>query len=222
MEKQFVIARTSVYKNPFIGLFMRASDRLAIISKSAPQKNVTLLEETLKVRALPLFISQSPLVGLFSAMNSTGIVLSEDAEEHEKHLLKREGLNLLALRAFTPGNNILCNDRVALLNPAIPYHDAKKIGDCLGVEVVQQPITRRGVVGALNSVTNNGLFAYNEITEVEFKRMQQIFGVQGARGTCNMGSTCNALGVVANSNGALVGDTTSGFEVQRIYSAFSP
>ncbi|MGB9577033.1 MAG: translation initiation factor IF-6 [Candidatus Micrarchaeia archaeon] len=217
----FSIVRASVYKNPFIGLYFKASDGLLLAARNAPAKTVELAEEVLRVRSVRLFVRQSPLVGVFAAMNSTGVVLSDSAEAEERALLKKEGLNVCTLKAFAPGNNVLCNDKAALLNPAIHPSDARRIGDCLGVEVFQQPITSRGVVGSLNVVTNKGLLAFNEVTDVEFKRLIQIFGVHGARGTSNMGSVCNAFGVVANTNGALVGQLTSGFEVQRVYEALS-
>lgn len=217
----FPIVRASVFKNPFVGLYMRASDRLLLTAKNVPGKTIAAAEEALKVPVVRIFVHQSPLVGILTAMNSRGVVISDSAEAEERNILKKEGLNVCTLKAFAPGNNILCNDKAALINPSIHPLEARKIGDCLGVEVFQQPITQLCVVGSMNVVTNKGLLAYNEITEVELKRILQIFKVEGSRGTSNMGSSCNSLSVVANSNGAVVGELTSGFEMQRIYQALS-
>lgn len=168
-----------------------------------------------------IFVNQSHLIGLYVAMNSTGCVLPDFAEKGEQKILKSKGLNLCLLdsRYGAVGNNVLVNDRACLLNPRVPAKDAKKIRDCFGVEVFQQPVSGISTVGAINAVTNKGLLAYPEITAVELKRLEKMFGVKGVGGSVNMGSPFNSFGVVANSNGALVGESTSGAEMQKIYEA---
>ena len=212
------IQKGSFFKNPFIGLYIEASDSLALLPKNAPHDVEAQLHSVLQVKVVRTFVDESGLLGLFAVMNSSGCILPGFAEESELKMLRKEGLNVYRIKkGHSPGNNILANDRGALVNPAVNPADARGISDCLGVEVFQQPVTNFGAIGSLNVITNKGLLAYNDISEVELKLMERIFKVKGAIGTVNFGSIANALGVVANSKGALVGETTSGFEMQRIY-----
>ncbi|MEK6843531.1 MAG: translation initiation factor IF-6 [Candidatus Micrarchaeota archaeon] len=212
------IKKLSFYKNPFIGLFIKASEKLALIPKNIHEKNIPEIEETLQVRAIPVFFCQSPTLGIFSAFNSNGIVVSALAEKHELKPLKDEGLNVCYLdERYSPGNNILTNDKAALVNPSIPKLEIKKIADCLGVEVSNHPLANLPTVGSTNIATNSGLLANSEISDVELKMMERILQVRGIKGTVNLGSFANAYGVVANSKGAIVGESTSGAEMQKIY-----
>jgi len=216
------IAKTSVYKNPFIGLFMKTNNEVTLAPHGIPKKNAEQAREVLGTRVVHVLIDQSPLVGLLAAMNSSGAVLPCFAEKHAVALLKKEGLNPLVFKgSLTPGNLIACNDRAALVSPLVPRDEAKRVADALGVEVFQQALAGSAVVGAVCVATNNGVLAFNEASEIELKFLAKIFGCKAVGGTSNFGSVCNSLGVVANSRGALVGEATTGFEIQRVFEALS-
>lgn len=212
------ILKTSFYKNPHIGLFIRATDKIALVPKNIHEKLVPQVKESLEVEIVPIFLCQSPVLGIFSALNSNGAVVSALTEKHEIRPLKELGLNVYFLsEQFAPGNNILVNDKAALLNHNLPRSEHRKIADCLGVEIFSQPVANLNTVGSNNVVTNKGLLAYHELTDVELKMFEKIFGVRGSKGTVNLGSPANSYGVVANSKGALVGESTSGAEMQTLY-----
>ncbi|MBI5224235.1 translation initiation factor IF-6 [Candidatus Micrarchaeota archaeon] len=212
------IKKLSFYKNPFIGLFIKSSEKLTLIPKNIHEKNIPQIEDALQAKVIPMFICQSPTLGIFCALNSNGIVVSALAEKHELKPLKDEGLNICYLdERFSPGNNILTNDNAALVNPSIPKVEIKRIADCLGVEVSNHPIANLQTVGSTNIATNSGLLANNDISDVELKMLERIFKVRGLKGTVNLGSLANSYGVVANTKGAIVGEATSGSEMQRIY-----
>lgn len=218
----FQIAKTSVLRNPYIGLFLKASNKHVLLPKHSNKQLVELAERTLCTQPLELFVNQSNLLGILIAMNDSGCILPAFAEKSEVDILKKAGYNAVCLeKAFAAGNNILCNNKAALVNPQVPKVEAKKIGETLNVEVFQQPISGFATVGSTNVVTDKGLLACNETTEVELKYLEKIFGVQAAVGSVNMGSVFNSLGVIANAKGALVGENSSGFEVQRVFQALS-
>lgn len=215
------IKKTSFYKNPFIGLFIRTNEKYTLVPGNIHEKLIPLVKDCLGTEIIPMFLCQSPILGIFCALNSNGIVVSSLAEKRELEPLKKLGLNVHYLdEKYAPGNNIIANDKGALVNPSIPKTEFKKIGDCLGgIEVYHQPIAQLQAVGSANVATNAGFFAYHEISDVELKMCEKIFGVRGSKGTVNLGSSANAYGVVANSKGALVGETTSGSEMQVIFEA---
>ncbi len=213
------IEKTSFRKNPFIGLFCRASDDLVLLPKTASQKFAEQAERALQVPSARFFVSQSELIGLFTCINSTGVILPAFADNEEARLLRKAGLNVFKCsERFVPGNNLAANDKAVLLNPRIDAREARKIADALGVEPFSHPF-RLPTVGSVTVATNKGVLAYNESSEAELKMLERIFGVPAGIGTANLGSVFVSLGVVANSNGALVGELSSGFELQRVYEA---
>jgi len=222
-ESDFVelkIEKTNFYRNPFIGLFLKTNNSITLLPDGTPHKLLQLAESTLETKPVHLLIDQSSLVGIFTALNDNGCVLPEFAEKKETDLLKKQGLNVLLLRNYAPGNNILCNNKACLVNSEIDHDEAKKIGDCLGVEVFRQK-TGANTVGAANVVTDKGLLAFNETSEIELKYLEKSFGSKGIVGTTNLGSQYNGISLVANNKGALVGESTTGVEMQRIYEALN-
>lgn len=216
------LQKASLHKNPFIGMFYKASDKLFLCPKETSEKFRELAEEMLKVKALELFIDESNLLGIFSALNSNGVVLPGFAGKQETSLLRKEGLNVCFIEDMTAiGNNILVNDNAAIVNPHFSKEQCKEMSDCLGVEVFSQNISNLTTVGAANAVTNNGLLAFNEISDSELKWMEKVLKVNGVRGTVNLGVQFVGMGVVANNTGVLVGELTTGFETQKVYEAFS-
>ncbi|MFH1056528.1 MAG: translation initiation factor IF-6, partial [Candidatus Micrarchaeota archaeon] len=203
---------------PYVGLFLKTNDYITLLPKNTPEKLARQIEHALQTKPVRLFVNQSHLLGLFTALNDNGCVMQDSAERQDIQLLKKTGLNVSLLKTHSPGINILCNNKAALLNPDIPAFEAKKIGDCLGVEVFRQK-TGVKTVGTGNVVTDNGLLAYNETSGVELKYLEKIFQVKGIEGTTNFGSAFNGLGAVANKKGALVGELTTGVETQRVFEA---
>src|SRR3989344_2035352 len=197
---------------------VRMDNKVSILPKNAPEKLERQVEKVLHTRPVRIYVDQSPLLGVFAALNDNGCVLQELSEKHEQNVLKGEGLNLCILKNFSPGINILTNSKTCLLNPEISAADAKRIGDCLVVEIVRQ---RAGIktVGAVNVVTDKGLLAHNETSEIELKYLEKFFGVRGLVGTTNFGQAYNGFSVIANNHGALAGITTTGIEMQRIFEA---
>ncbi len=218
----FKIVKSSIQRNPFIGLFLKTNDSLSLAPKRLPQKNAAQLESVLGTRVVELFVNQSPLLGVMLALNNNGVVLPSFADEEEKRLLRKEGLNACVLSSpFAPGNLILANDKGVLASPLLSKKEVAEISDCLGAEVFQQALAGVNTVGSSSVATNKGVLAFNQASEVELKFLKKVFRTHALNGSCNMGVEFNALGVVANSRGALAGELTTGFEVQRIYEALS-
>ena len=216
------ILKTSYFKNPFIGLFFKTNNSVTIVPKQAPLKTIQGIKDTLNTEVAEMFVNQSPLLGLMTCLNDNGCILASQAEAHEVKTLKKHGLNVYVMKEnYAPGNTLLANKKAALVSTLFSRKEAQNVADCLGVEMQQASVGSIKTIGSINVVTNKGLFAYNDITEVELKKLEKIFCVHGEVGTNNTGTPFNGLGVVANDHGAVVGELTTGFETQRIYQALS-
>ncbi|MFA4946667.1 MAG: translation initiation factor IF-6 [Candidatus Micrarchaeia archaeon] len=218
----YKLIKENVDKNPFLGLFLRASEKHLLAPPRLPKHYVDRLAEALGVAPVRFFVDESPYLGLFVTLNSKGCVLPKMAGGRERSILKEAGLNVVVLSTpHAPGNTILCNDHAALLSPGISKKDVAEITDALGVEVHQQPFAGRPAFAATSVATNKGVYTYNELSEVEVKFLEKIFGVPAMIGTSNFGVPFNSLSIIANSRGAIIGDHTTGYEAQRIYEALA-
>ncbi len=211
--------KAAIDGNSFIGMFARCSDKAVLVPRAAPEKFVLKCRGALGVEVLEAGIAGSNLVGLFSVMNSNGVVLTGLAYRDEAREIKKMlGMDVAILKGkhSAVGNGILANDKAALVNPGMSAADVKTIADCLGVEVLKRDIAGLPNVGSAAVVTNRGLLVHGEVEDEEMEELEGIFGVKGSAGTANMGVPYVGICIIANSNGYLVGERTSGFEMSRI------
>ncbi len=218
-DKMPGIEKAAFYNNPFIGLYLKASDRLALVPSDAPHKLALQAEACLNVPVERMLIDNSHLLGVMVCLNSNGAVLANQADKREVELLKKHGLNVTRLQKLAPGNNITANDKAAIASHRVTKQECREIEDCLGVEVHQPRFGGMGALASTTVATNRGALAYNELSETELKLLEKILGIYAMVGTSNLGVQFNALSITANSHGCLVGMQTTGFEMQRIYEA---
>ncbi len=211
--------RATVGGNPFVGMFIKCSDRAALVPVDAPEKLVAKCRAALKVEPVRVAIAGSNLVGLFSAANSHGIVLTGMSYREEAgHLKKALGIEVAIVkgRHTAIGNNVLVNDKAAIANPQMSAADIRVLKDTLGVEVVKRSIGAFRTVGSAAVVTNRGLLLHTSVGDEELGELCSIFGVKGSIGTANMGVPFIGVCLAANSHGYVTGEATSGFELARI------
>ncbi|NYZ76496.1 translation initiation factor IF-6 [Candidatus Micrarchaeota archaeon] len=215
-------AKAAMEGNPFLGIFAKTNDSITLLPKNSSEKFKKICSEVLNTRVVTASVSNSNLIGLFSAMNSNGIVLPALVYESELKELKEAGLNAAVVgdKSSAFGNNILANDSACLVNPAMGRKSLKSIADCLGVEVVKGTVGGYKTVGVSAVVTNRGMLAKTSVTDEELVSLESIFKVKGAVGTANMGMPFVGLCMLANKHGFVAGELTSGYELNRIDEAF--
>lgn len=208
--------KTSNFGNPHIGLFARASDRLAVADLTSSPKLLSALG-ALGAPIVKASFGGSGLAGIYLAMNSNGAVVPSLCEKSEIAHLREQGLNVLSLpgKFCAAGNNIAANDFGAVINPEIARDMAKRISDCLGVEAVGRRVAGYLTAGSAMAVTNKGFLAHNRCSGEELKELQSILRVPGVNGTLNTGVASVGLGMVANSRAAVFGEDCTGFEMGR-------
>lgn len=211
--------KLNFYGNPYIGVYVKANDNVALIPQDSMEKFEESIRHRLKVDVVRATVASSSILGIYTAMNSNGIIVPHLAYKEEvQKIIKDTGMEVCKLNTSSSaiGNVICCNDNAAIVSDLIEKENLKKIEDCLGVEVVQMKVAGFATVGVAVAATNKGLVAHNDISTDELMRIEKILGVEGANSTVNMGFPFPAYGVVANSHGYVVGDKTSGIELMRI------
>ena len=217
------IKKYSIHESGYVGAFGTATDKLVFIGNSVNNTAISILTSTLKCDCIPISVAMSDLVGIFSRANSNGIVLSNLAADSEISAIKEKvndiNVGILPSDLNAIGNNILANDKVAIVNPEYSTSDVKVIQDILDVEVVKYNGTSFMTVGASNILTNKGLLINNRCSDEEQEELEGITKMHSIRTTANTGSLSIGLSVLANSNGAVIGSETTGFEIARIMDA---
>ncbi|MDO5853997.1 MAG: translation initiation factor IF-6 [Thermoplasmata archaeon] len=203
--------------SPNIAVFSTACESLALTAADASPEFVRTLEEALGVDVIKMTVAGSFVVGSLVAMNSNGAVVSDLADDDELAKI-RERLPVVRIedRLNAAGNNILVNDHGAIVSPEYSEAAARMIGEALGVEAVRSSIGGINTVGSVCRVTNKGCVCHMEASDEEIALIKDVLKVEAVRTTVNHGVRAVGAGIVANSNGAVVGDETTPIEMGRI------
>ncbi len=214
------VVKTSLNGNDYIGAFATVTERFILLGLNVTEHKEELLSKTLSVQPIKTSIDGSDLLGIYTAGNSNGIILPELMHEEEFHRLKAAMPGFNVHRMHTDlnalGNNILVNDKIAIINPEYSDKEEKVIRDVLGVEVVRAAFGGFTTVGASNILTNAGAVLNNRTTDEELEDAKKWLGIDTTQSTANTGSLSIGLCALANSKGMVVGEATTGFELARL------
>ena len=209
--------RSTYFGNPYIGLFFKANDDICIIPYDTPNKKILLLEEELGVSVIKNTVDDSNLIGPYVYLGNDFVLVPEFISKEEVLRFKEHGLDVFVFstRFNALGNNVLIGKK-CLVNPRIEEHFTKQLEDCIGIEVVRFCINGYTTIGSLVTKTSKGFVCSFRATDKEFSELKEYLGVDGERGSVNLGSEFVSLGIVANANGCIVGELTTGIEIMRI------
>ncbi len=210
--------------SPNIGVYSKATDNYLIVPSKIATKDYLKIGNILNTKIVNSFIGDSILIGVLVAANSHGILLPHYALKNELNcLIKETGVNVKKIesRKTAIGNLILANDNGAIIDEQLNEPNiVKTISDILNVEVVSGTIINLPYVGSLAIATNNGVLAHPMIQETEKSLIEEVLRVPVERGTVNGGVPYVSSGMIANINGVVVGDQTTGPELFIISNLF--
>ncbi|MDR2866657.1 MAG: translation initiation factor IF-6 [Methanomassiliicoccaceae archaeon] len=206
--------------NPNLGVYSAANESLAIISPDASEEFVKDVEEALGVSSIMTTVAGSFVVGSLVAMNSRCAVVSGLAEDAEIDKISSDiEVYVLHSRFNAAGNNILVNDHGAVVNPKIDDRNLEMIGKALGVRCVRSLIAGMDTVGSACKATNKGAICHPRTSDAEMQLISETLNVEVRRTTLNHGSGLLGPCLIANTRGAVVGDTTTPIEMGKLEDA---
>ncbi len=168
--------------------------------------------------AVETFIAQTRLVGLFTAGNSSCILVPSNVTRRERQKLEESALDFVVLEARENalGNLILANDRGAVISQKLE-ESRDAIENALDVDVEIGEVAGLPGPGVCAAANSNGVLLHREATEEEAERIKEALKVENVDiGTVNLGSPYIGSGLLATDENALVGEDTSGPEIGRI------
>jgi len=220
------INKLSIFNNDNLGVYIFCNDKYVIIPKGIDVKTKEIIAETLKAEIVEAEIARSSLIGVFLAGNNNVLLVPKIITTEElaylRQSLKDMRVEVLDSKVTALGNTILVNDYAAYVYQEFSNSEVLRISELLGLENVKKgSIANFITVGAVAVITNRGGVVHIDATDEEIKELEKLFRVKIGSSTVNFGSVFLRSGLVANSKGALVGNSTTGAEILRIQKSLS-
>lgn len=216
------VGRTLFAGSPYLGVFVRAVDRAVVVPPSTPAAVERELYRVLGAPTVRTTVCESDVVGALIAANSHGFVVGEALDPHEHRALEAVGpVAVVRDRRNAMGNNVLANDRGALVHPEFSDAAVSAISHALGVPVERATVAGLGTVGMAGIATNRGAVLHPKATEREAALAESVLGVPVHRSSANFGVPIVGACVVANSRGLLVGRPTTPVEIVHLQEGLS-
>jgi translation initiation factor 6 len=202
-----------------VGAFGIATDRFVFVSPNMSEKSLDVLEKTFNLPLVQSTVATLDAVGIVAAANSNGIIVPYTTRDEElAQLSENTDINVgwIDSKMTALGNIVLANDNGAICHPEFDAKARKKMADILDIEVVPGTVARLPIVGA-NTVANaQGAVVHPMATDQEIDVIAELLKVVVEVGTVNRGSPYIRLGVVANTDGMIAGEETTGVELAHI------
>jgi len=216
-----MLKRVDIVGNPNVGVFILATDDVAIVPFNLIDEKAEIIKETLEVDVVRSSISGSNLIGSLAVANSNGIVVSPHVLDREVNQFEELGLKVATIPSqYTAvGNVVAANDNGAIVSPFLSEDACNIISETLDVDVESRSIGGSDIIGSLINVTNKGFLITKNATSTEINLAREVFGVEGDIGTVGKGIPLVGACSIANSNGAIVAKGSTGPEMARVEEA---
>ena len=164
------VDKLAINGDPNVGLYAIATDKFCIVGKAVPKKIVEKFEEVFGVPVIQANIYGTGFAGLFMAATSKVLLVPDVIFERELKELK-EGLKGIAevktlkTEHTALNNNILNNDKVAVVSPEFSKKEVEDIKKALKVKVIQTSLADLEVPGSAGVLTNKGAILNHNLSE---------------------------------------------------------
>lgn len=214
--------RTAFSGSPYVGVFARATNDCLLVR---PDIDEGLREECgseLDVPVVSTTIGGSGTVGSLATGNSNGLLVSSRITEREREQIA-DAVDLpvteLPGRINAAGNVVLANDSGAYVHPDLTRDAVQAVKRGLDVPVERGDIAGVMTVGTAAVATDRGVLCHPKSTDEELDELEAHLDVPADIGTINYGGPLVGSGLLANNEGYIVGERTTGPELGRIDSA---
>ncbi|MFC4356950.1 translation initiation factor IF-6 [Halobium salinum] len=214
--------RASFAGSSYVGVFARATDDLLLVRPDAEDELVDDMAEEFDVTAVTTTVGGSGTVGALATGNENGVLVSGRATDLEIERIE-EAVSLpvvrLPGRINAAGNVVLANDYGAWAHPDMGDEGVAAVKEALDVPVERGDLGGVRTVGTAAVANNRGVLCHPKSREEELEALEEHLDVHADIGTINYGGPLVGSGLVANDEGYVVGEDTTGPELGRIEDA---
>ncbi len=213
--------RAALGGSSFVGVFARATDDCVVVRPDINDELREGLAEELGVPAVATTLGGSSTVGALCAGNGNGLLVTSRLRDHERERLEEvvDSVTELPGRIYAAGNVVLANETGAYVHPDLSEEAVAAVEEGLGVTVQRGDVAGVRTVGTAAAATGRGVLCHPKATDAELDALEDLLGVPADIGTINYGAPLVGSGLVANANGYVVGQETTGPELGRIEDA---
>jgi len=212
------IARIRVLGSNYVGLFVVTNDSLAFVPHQIEERALKEIEKTLEVKTVKISLYESALLAVFSKMNNKYIYLPDFVLGKELEVIEKEIKIKMIPTENALGNMIELNDYGAIASRTLQKNAIDELKKS-GLAVFQTNIARTDVVGSCLVATNQGFVVNPNVTSEEAIRIEETLKVKGGSSTANTGDLFIRNSIIANKKGAILGESTTPHEINRIEEA---
>lgn len=216
--------KLNFHGDPNVGLHGLATDKFCLLGRCATEKQVAEIESVLKVPVFQIGLYGTDLVGLFAVAAHNSVLLPEIIFPSELEKIKKElakinvKVHTLKTEHTALGNGILINEKHGIISTVYDKKTTEHIKKAFpDVKFEQFDLSGLTIPGSLGKVTQKGGIFSPNISDAEIKNLEKLFGFEIGLGTVNMGNPFVSSGIIANSNGLVIGSMSSGYEMSRIF-----
>ncbi|MCK4327175.1 MAG: translation initiation factor IF-6 [Candidatus Diapherotrites archaeon] len=210
------IEQSDLLGTAFVGVFAATNDKVTFLPPNTGEDFITLVEDILKTEAVKASVANSPLIGVLACLNSRCIALPRTAYKEEADALESY-LSTVTVEAFTAvGNMMAANDSGVAVSPLFSEKETKRIGEAFGATPAPVHVAGLETTGSCVVVTGKGFLANPNASAEEMRLLSKVFKAEGELGSLNYGNPFISGCILANSNGAIVGSTSTPFELGRV------
>jgi translation initiation factor 6 len=208
-----MIKKLKIFNSDFIGLFCRAWNDMAIVPGHLEDSIINEIGSALNVPVRKSHVDVSGMYGVFSVMNSKGIIINAGPNKEVDFDYGERNILFLNDSVNAVGNDIIANDHGAMIHKEFSERSLRRIEDTLGVETIRGEMGTFTTVGSSTVVTNKGMLVNPEVKDDELELLSDLFKVPVKVGTANFGSPMLGSSIIANTEGILVGNSTTTIEI---------
>jgi translation initiation factor 6 len=211
------LIKTDFNGNFNVGLYAYATDDYCLIGQDVPSELIAEIEKALNVPIHRITIAGTGLLGVFLAGNKNCLLIPKITFNDEIEEIKKLKINyrIIDTKLTALGNNILCNEKGCIINPDFGKTEEETIKEALKVPVKRGKIAGLSIVGALATINKKGCLLHRDAEDFEIEFIEDTLGLKVTTGTVNFGSPYIKSGILANSNGFIIGSVSGGPEIQN-------
>ncbi|HEV2230833.1 MAG TPA: translation initiation factor IF-6, partial [Thermoplasmata archaeon] len=128
------VGRTLIGGSPYLGVYLRMGERLALLPPSASKELEREIERLFGVTGVRTTVHESEILGALVALNSFGVLVGGTLDEAERAALERVApVDEVPGRLNALGNNVLANDAGAVVHPDFSDEALERIARTLKV-----------------------------------------------------------------------------------------
>jgi len=220
--------RVQFENNNEIGVFAKLTNRYCLVGIGGSENFYSVMESELYDSGIPVVhasIAGTKIIGRMCVGNRHGLLVpysTTDQElQHIRNCLPDEvKVQRVNERLSALGNNVACNDYVALVHPDLDRETEEILADVLQVEVFRHTVTDQVLVGSYCCFSNQGGLVHPQTNLEAQDELSSLLQVPLVAGTVNRGSDVVGAGMVVNDWVSFCGADTTSTELSVIESVF--